>query len=237
MPPPATEQVTICTNALFTVHRNIQVWKKGSPLSVARFQGTYDRYGKGLNMTFNASDLARGGAFPDYVNQYLGGTTGTGKRLFGPFTIPGEKSGDGIGPIVPPAWSAESMADPDYNMVNNNCITTVADVLNKIRLRFIREGIPRDAVRIFRPWMVLQKNWLMPPPGVAAPPNVQADVKILKDVLNDPNLTPQQRAERQAEVNEAFGPDAFTVFYTPYRLDPAIQAALNVWQGWAGAVV
>jgi len=235
--PPATplEQITICTNQFFTVHRSLQVWSPGGPPSTPRFQGTYDRLGRGLDMTFNASDLARAGAFTAYVDQYVTGNAGVGVRLNGPLTIPGEVAGDRIGSIIPGPWSEAVFADPDYNIVNNNCISLVAEILNKARLRFIREGIPRAAVRIFRPIVIMRKEWLFPPAdGIKnpIPANTAKDVQVLRDVLADPNLPPDIRKQRRDEILEAFGPDEFTVFYSPYQLDSALAKALPIWQKW-----
>ena len=236
MPPPVpTEQITICTNQFFTVHRSLQIWAPGAPLSTQRFLGTYDRLGRGIDMTFNASDLARGGAFTAYVDQYVTGTAGVGVRLNGPLTIPGEVPGDRIGSIIPGPWSEAVFADPDYNIVNNNCISLVSEILNKVRLRFIREGIPRTAVRIFRPLVIVRKEWLFPPAGGLQnpiPAKVVKDIQVLKDVLADPNLPPDIRKQRKDEVLEAFGPDDFTVFYSPYPLDAALAMALPIWQKW-----
>ncbi len=236
-PADTRELVTICTNQYFDAHRSIQVWRQGLPLAQQRFSGTYDRLGPGVNMTFNADDLARGGAFTSYVSQYIAGNAGVGVRVLGPFTIPGEVPGDRIGPLAPPPWSEEVFADPDYNLVDNNCITTVAEVLNKVRLRFIRAGVPRRAVRMFRPFIILRKAWIFPAPGQPVPPVPPAfvrDVQLLRNVLNDPNAPPQELQRRREMAMDSFVDGEFATYYTPYRLDEQLAAAMLVWKGRAG---
>ncbi len=236
-PQASRELVTICTNQYFTAHRSIQVWRHSLPLSTPAFGGTYDRLGPGLNMTFKASDLARGGAFPAYVSQYIVGNAGVGVRVFGPFSIPGEVPGDRIGPLSPPPWSEEVFADPDYNIVDNNCITTVAEVLNKVRLRFIRAGVPRRAVRVFRPYIILRKAWIFPAAGQAVPPippSILRDVQLLRSVLNDPNAPPAELQKRREMAQEAFIDGEHAVYATPYQLDEQFNRAMLVWKGRAG---
>lgn len=236
-PQDTRELVTICTNQFFTAHRSIQVWRHGLPLAQGRFMGTYDRLGPGLNMTFNAGDLSRGGAFPAYVAQYIAGNAGVGFRVFGPFSIPGEVPGDRIGSLAPPPWNEQVFADPDYNLVDNNCIATVAEVLNRIRLRFIRIGVPRPAVRIFKPFIILRKAWVFPPagqPSPPVPPAVLRDVQLLRSVINDPNAPPQELEKRRQMVLESFVDGEHATYYTPFQLDAQFQRAMLVWQGRAG---
>ena len=236
------ESFTICTTEFFNAHRSIQVWQ-GSTAATGTFLATYDRFGEGMNSTFQYLELVSPPTNPtidegmvtqmnNRVNEYVT-QTGAGVRLVQPFSIPGEVPGDGIGSLLPSpdVDMALVIADPNYNMVDNNCVTAVAQNLNKIRARFEREGI--SGALEFDPRVPIKTVWVLSPiPPTDVPPELQQDVDLLRAMLWD-EPDPSVREERLEQYAAATGPDGYMILWSCYSLDAELSAALPIWQQWA----
>jgi len=236
------ESFTICTTKFFTAHRSIQIWE-GDLVETETFLASYDRLGKGMNSTFSYLDLVVPPTDPTItpelldvfnarVQEYVT-ETGAGDRLWGPIPIPGEIPGDGIGSLLPDRHVPMSIVvdDPLYNIVDNNCVTEVSEVLNKIRERFGREGI--TGVPEFYPVVELEAEWVLEPePPTDVPPELQPDVDLLRSLLWD-EPDPAVKQQRLEMYLAAVDDEGYMTFWSNYSLDDEIEFALPRWATWS----